>query len=203
MKNIAYSYDKNGYFLGAVKMQVDQMAKRKNKKEVFLLPAMATLKAPPKEYDNEQVEPAWDGKSWNLIESRKAKKLKELEAEEKRMDLLKPKYWLMETKEGKRYVSHQAGEMPEEALIEIPMDLLGEDPSVYKITGKTKKKISIDEAKKADLEKKQKEQEKKDKQRMIDLKSAYHDIDSHVTDTKKLKKLLKDLLEQTLGGEVE
>lgn len=62
----AYSFDKNGYYVGEVICQRDQVNKGK-----FLLPGHATFKSPPSPGQDQEAK--WDGSKWALVVSREKK----------------------------------------------------------------------------------------------------------------------------------
>lgn len=56
----AYSFDENGFFNGMVEMQPSPL-----EPGVRLLPAKATLTAPPR--TNEKSAAQWDGEKWSVV----------------------------------------------------------------------------------------------------------------------------------------
>ena len=64
---IAYSYDSDGVYTGPVRCQIDPIRSKREGRDVFLLPASATLINPPA-FDPEAQRAAWDGEKW-IIEN--------------------------------------------------------------------------------------------------------------------------------------
>lgn len=59
----AYGYDMHGVFTGEVEMQLGHLETRKAKKQVWLLPALATLIPPPAERPSHALL-VWNGSAW-------------------------------------------------------------------------------------------------------------------------------------------
>lgn len=62
---IAYGYDNSGVYTGPVERQIDPLESKKTGEAVYLIPANATLEAPP-EYDIETQMAVWDGAAWSI-----------------------------------------------------------------------------------------------------------------------------------------
>ena len=63
---IAYAYNDNGSYAGTVNCQKDPVRSKREERDVYLLPANATLTAPT-EFDPVSQTAIWDGDAW-LIE---------------------------------------------------------------------------------------------------------------------------------------
>ncbi len=61
-----YNYDKQGIFINVSTVDLDPLETKKQGKEIYLIPAMATLIAPPTTVDKE-VAVFWDSK-WSIVE---------------------------------------------------------------------------------------------------------------------------------------
>ena len=62
---IAYGYDNDGVYTGPAPCQIDPVRSKREGKDCWLLPASATLTAPP-EFDPETQKAVWDGKAWEI-----------------------------------------------------------------------------------------------------------------------------------------
>ena len=63
---IAYRYDSNGLYIGAIPCQLDPRATKEAGEEVYLLPANSTLAEPLKEKEGYNV--IWNGEAWEYVE---------------------------------------------------------------------------------------------------------------------------------------
>ena len=62
---IAYGYNENMEYIGAVECQKDPVRSGKEKRDVWLLPADSTFTAPP-DFDPETQKAVWDGEAWHI-----------------------------------------------------------------------------------------------------------------------------------------
>ena len=62
---IAYAYNDNGNYSGTVNCQKDPVRSKRESMDVYLLPANATLTAPP-EFDHTAQIAIWDGGKWQI-----------------------------------------------------------------------------------------------------------------------------------------
>ena len=62
---IAYAYNDNGLYVGTVNCQKDPVRSKREGKDIYLLPANATLVAPP-EFDSVSQTAIWDGDAWRI-----------------------------------------------------------------------------------------------------------------------------------------
>jgi hypothetical protein len=61
----AYTYDSKGLLMGEIEMQKDPLESKIQGKTVYLVPARATLEAPPKAKEGELVK--WNGSNWEVL----------------------------------------------------------------------------------------------------------------------------------------
>lgn len=62
---IAYAYNDDGRYAGTVTCQKDPVRSKREERDVYLLPANATLIAPP-EFDPATQNAVWDGEAWRV-----------------------------------------------------------------------------------------------------------------------------------------
>lgn len=63
---IAYRYDSNGLYIGAIPCQLDPRATKEAGEDIYLIPANSTLVEPPQAKEGYNI--VWNGEAWEYVE---------------------------------------------------------------------------------------------------------------------------------------